>query len=150
MGVSIIGKPWNGSPPAPAIAFEFHPRERRNSTARIARTPAIPRASRRTFKDVFIDDFRDTLLHTVSRFASIAKHQTPEKTPNTKLQIPNKLQTPSSKMNAGYHWNLGLEVFLVFGAWSLVFGVWCLAFLSMPRHRRKNIYLTPIRDRVGP
>src|SRR5437016_7493187 len=91
MGVSIIGKPRNGSPPAPAIAFEFHPRERRNSTARIARTPAIPRASRRTFKDVFIDDFRDTLLHTVCAGAS----KCVQETPNTKHQ--KKHQTPSSK-----------------------------------------------------
>src|SRR5205823_1799409 len=25
-----------------------------------------------------------------------------------------------------YHWDLALEVFLVFGAWCLVFGAWCL------------------------
>jgi len=60
------------------------------------------------------------------------KHQTPEKTPNTKLQIQNKLQTPSSKMNAGYHWNLGLEVFLVFG-------VWCFAFLYASSSPQKHL-----------
>src|SRR5438876_12412906 len=60
MGVSIIGKSRNGSPPTPAMAFEFHPRERRKSTARIARAAAIPRASRRPFKAIFIAEVRDT------------------------------------------------------------------------------------------
>src|SRR6266496_6002431 len=60
MGVSMIGKSRNGSPPTPAMAFEFHPRERRKSSARIARTAAIPRASRRPFKFIFIGEIRDT------------------------------------------------------------------------------------------
>jgi hypothetical protein len=60
MGVSMTGKPRNGSPPTLAIAFEFHPRERNKSTPRIAKTAAIPRASRRTFRDAFISEIEET------------------------------------------------------------------------------------------
>ena len=44
-------------------------------------------------------------------------------TPNTKLQTPEKLQAPSSKLEArAAVWSLELGISLVFGAWCLVFG----------------------------
>src|SRR5438477_9410433 len=57
---------------------------------------------------------------------------TPIKAPNTKLQTPEKLETPSSKLEArAAVWSLELGISLVFGAWLLVFrfqdfsGAWC-------------------------
>jgi hypothetical protein len=48
-----------------------------------------------------------------------------EKTPNSKTQIPNKLQTPISQIpiGAGYRgsWNLG--PWNLFGFWALGFGI---------------------------
>src|SRR5438876_100883 len=55
----MTGKCWNASPPRQAIALEFHPRERRKSTARIARRPAIPRTSRRNLRGAVIAEVCD-------------------------------------------------------------------------------------------
>src|SRR5438309_11967726 len=55
----MTGKCWNVSPPRQAIALEFQPRERRNSTARIARRPAIPRTSRCNLGGAFIAEVWD-------------------------------------------------------------------------------------------
>src|SRR6266545_218781 len=57
------------------------------------------------------------------------------KAPNTKDQTPEKLQAPSSNLEArAADWSLELGISLVFGAWCLVFrfldfsGARCLGF----------------------
>jgi hypothetical protein len=61
-----------------------------------------------------------------------------EKKPNTKIQTPKKLQTPSSN-ECRKPWLYKAECWLLladkaslwplmFGVWCLVFGVWCLVF----------------------
>ena len=66
----MTGKCWNASPPRQAIALEFHPRECRKSSARIAGRPSIPTTSQVNLGGAFIDEVCDAFYTPDAKEAS--------------------------------------------------------------------------------